>query len=224
MYIFGGILWIVPAGFAIAFFSMILFFYEKNEYPRLSQAFKETARHMIGNRLALFAYKLVFYLVYFLLFMVAGLFMILVYMLLSESMIISWLIEVCSIIIFVFMYSMITVYYHSCNLTFFEDVLSYEDRRQQKKQEDKKRREEKKQKEMEVKTEQIKQETKVEENKEVEEKVNKEDEIIKKEPAKKKSSATRNKPTTTNKSTTSNNKNLQLSKISKKPTTSKTKK
>ncbi|MBE5757667.1 MAG: hypothetical protein E7345_01885 [Clostridiales bacterium] len=170
MYIFGGILWLVPAGFAIAFFSMILFFYEKNEYPRLSQAFKECARHMIGNRLALFSYKLVFYFVYFLLFIVGGMFMILVYMLLSESIIISWLIAICSIIIFIFMYSMITVYFHSCNQIFFEDVLSYEDRRQQRKLEEKKLKEEKKKlendknKEQEIKIDEFKEDLKVAES------------------------------------------------------------
>lgn len=144
MYIVGGILWIVPAGFAISFFSMVLFFLEKYDYDRLSVAMKECARHMIGNRLALFSYKIAFYFVYFALFIIGGLLMALVYTLLAESVIISWLIAVCSSIIFIFLYSMITVYFHSCNQIFFEDTLMYEERRQNKKLQEKKLREEKK--------------------------------------------------------------------------------
>ena len=35
MYILGGILWLVPAGFAISFFSMVLFFLEKYDYGKI---------------------------------------------------------------------------------------------------------------------------------------------------------------------------------------------
>ena len=152
MYLVGGILWLVPAGFAVSFFSMVLFFLEKNEYSRLSDAMKDCARHMVGNRLALFSYKLIFYFVYFALFVVGGLCMALVYLLLAESIIISWLIAVCSTIIFIFLYSMLTLYFHSCNQIFFEDTLMFEERRKKKKLEEKKLKEEKK-KSLEVKPE-----------------------------------------------------------------------
>ena len=132
MYILGGILWIVPAGFAIAFFSMILFFVEKFEYPRLSMSFKECAKYMIGNRLALFSYKLIFYFVYFLLFIVLGLCLLLIHTVSAESLIIAWIVAVCSIIVFIFFYSMITLYFHSCNQIFFEDTLMYNERKKEK--------------------------------------------------------------------------------------------
>ena len=133
MYIIGGVLWIVPAGFAISFYSMSLFFFEKFNHERLTKAMHMCATHMIGNRLAMFAYKLIFYLVYFMLFIVGGLCLALIYILAVDSMIVSYIVAVCSAIIFIFLYTMITVYYHSCNQIFFEDVLMAAEKKKSKK-------------------------------------------------------------------------------------------
>lgn len=133
MYLIGGVLWIVPAGFAISFYSMSLFFYEKFKNERLTRAMHECSKHMIGNRLAMFSYKLIFYLVYAMLFVVGALCIGLVYILLAESVLVSWVVAVCSTIIFIFLYTMITVYYHSCNQIFFEDTLMYHERKRTKK-------------------------------------------------------------------------------------------
>lgn len=133
MYIIGGVLWIVPAGFAISFYSMSLFFFERFGHARLTKAMHECATHMVGNRLAMFSYKLIFYLVYFMLFMVAALCLALVYILALDSLLVSWIVAVCSTIIFIFLYTMVTVYFHSCNQIFFEDTLMYAERKRSKK-------------------------------------------------------------------------------------------
>lgn len=133
MYIIGGVLWILPAGFAISFYSMVLFFMERFKYKRFSEAFNDCSRKMLGNRLAMFSYKLIFYFVYFLLFCVALLLMLLISKLTYESLLIAWVVAVCSMIIYIFLYTMITVYYHSCNQVFFEDCLMYHDRKQEEK-------------------------------------------------------------------------------------------
>ena len=73
MYIIGGALWIVPAGFAIAFFSMTLFFLEKYKYHRLSKAMSDCAKRMIGNRLFMFSYKIIFYMIYLFAFVLCAL-------------------------------------------------------------------------------------------------------------------------------------------------------
>lgn len=129
LYVVGGVLWIVPAGFAIAFFSMTLFFLEKYKYNRLSDAMSDCAKQMIGNRLAMFSYKLIFYLVYALVLGMGLLFIELVLLLASESLLVSYIVAICSVIVFIFMYSMITVYFHSCNQIFFEDTLMYNERK-----------------------------------------------------------------------------------------------
>jgi len=133
MYIIGGLLWLVTAGFAISFFSMSLFFYERFSHERLTKAMHECATHMIGNRLAMFSYKLIFYLVYFMLFIVAGLCLALVYILAIDSMFVSWIVAVCSTVVFIFLYTMVTVYFHSCNQIFFEDTLMAAERKRNKK-------------------------------------------------------------------------------------------
>lgn len=129
LYVLGFVLWIVPAGFAISFYSMVLFFQEKFEYPRFSSAFKDCSRKMLGNRLAMFSYKLIFYFVYFLLFCIAGLGLCLIYTLSLDSILLSYIVTICIMIIFIFLYTMITVYYHSCNQIFFEDTLMYHERK-----------------------------------------------------------------------------------------------
>lgn len=133
MYILGGVLWLVPAGFAISAFSMVLFFLQKYEYPKLRTAMWECAKKMMGNRLAMFAYKLIFYIVYFMLFAVAGLCLALIYNLFLESFVVSWIVAMCSAIVFIFMYTFVTVYFHSSNQIFFEDVLSRDEKKRAKK-------------------------------------------------------------------------------------------
>ncbi len=132
LYILGGILWIVPAGFAVSFFSMTLFFLEKYKYNKLSDAMTDCARQMIGNRLAMFSYKLIFYFIYLLLFGIGALCLALVFVLASDSMLVSYIVTLCSVIVFIFMYAMVTVYYHSCNQIFFEDTLMHNERKRAK--------------------------------------------------------------------------------------------
>lgn len=133
MYILGGVLWLVPAGFAISAFSMVFFFLQKYEYPKLRTTMWECAKKMMGNRLAMFAYKLVFYIVYAMLFAVAGLCLALIYNLFLESFVVSWIVAMCSAIVFIFMYTFVTVYFHSSNQIFFEDVLSRDEKKRAKK-------------------------------------------------------------------------------------------
>ena len=133
MYILGGILWIMPAGFAVSFFSMVLFFLQKFEHPRLRSVMMDCATKMCGNRLAMFAYKLIFYFVYGMLFVVAGLMLLLIYTLLMDSIIISWIVSVCCAIVFIFLYTFVTVYFHSSNQIFFEDVLTRHEKKHQRK-------------------------------------------------------------------------------------------
>jgi len=128
MYLIGGLLWLITAGFIISFFSMTLFFLQKFKYPRITVALRECARHMIGNRLAMFSYKLIFYLMYFMLFIVGALCMALVYVISVDSLLIAWIVCVCSVIIFIFLYTMITLYFHSSNEIFFEDLLMYREK------------------------------------------------------------------------------------------------
>lgn len=128
MYIIGGLLWIVTAGFVVAFLSMSLFFLEKMKLSRMTVAMKTCVRYMIGNRLAMLSYKLVFYFMYFLIFCVGGLCLALVSVVAVDSLIISWIVCVCSVIIFIFMYSFVTLYFHASNEIFYDDLIMYREK------------------------------------------------------------------------------------------------
>lgn len=128
LYIIGGALWIIPACIFVAFYSMTLFFLEKYNYPRLSGAMNDCAKQMVGNRLAMFSYKLIFYFIYLMILLIGVLCLALIFLLAEDSMLVSYLVALCSTIIFIFMYSMVTVYYHSCNQIFFEDTLMHNER------------------------------------------------------------------------------------------------
>ena len=143
IYIVGGILWIIPGCFAVSFYSMTLFFLEKYKYPRLSEAMNDCSKQMIGNRLAMFSYKLIFYLVYLLLFGMGALCLGLVFILAEDSLLVSYVVALCSTIVFIFMYTMVTVYYHSCNQIFFEDTLMYNERKRARLQREKELRKQK---------------------------------------------------------------------------------
>ena len=129
MYILGGVLWLVPAGCAVSAFSMVLFFLQKYEYPKLRTAMWDCAKKMMGNRLAMFAYKLIFYIVYIMLFAIAALCLALIYNLFLENFFVSWIVAMCSAIVFIFMYTFVTVYFHSSNQIFFEDVISRDEKK-----------------------------------------------------------------------------------------------
>lgn len=133
MYIFGGLLWLVPAGFAVSAFSMVFFFMQKYEYPKLRTTMWDCAKKMMGNRLAMFSYKLIFYIVYAMLFVIAALCLALIYNLFLESFVVSWIVSMCAAIVFIFMYTFVTVYFHSSNQIFFEDVLSRDEKKRAKK-------------------------------------------------------------------------------------------
>ena len=143
IYIVGGILWMIPGCFAVSFYSMTLFFLEKYKYPRLSEAMNDCSKQMIGNRLAMFSYKLIFYLVYLLLFGMGALCLGLVFILAEDSLLVSYVVALCSTIVFIFMYTMVTVYYHSCNQIFFEDTLMYNERKRARLQREKELRKQK---------------------------------------------------------------------------------
>ena len=80
-----------------------------------------------------FLYKLIFYFVYFLLVCMAGVSLCLIYTLSLESVLIAYIVTICVMIIFIFLYTMITVYYHSCNQIFFEDTLMFHERKAEEK-------------------------------------------------------------------------------------------
>lgn len=118
-----GVVLFVINGFVIAFFSMIFYVMEYYEITTFRKSFYTTAVLMLGNRILMFSYKLLFYLIYGVLIALGVICGFLVYSMIATNMALAILFGVCGAIVFLFLYTLVTVYYHACNETFFEDMI-----------------------------------------------------------------------------------------------------
>ena len=122
LYIVGTLLFIITVGFVITFLSMMFFVVEHYEITTFRKSFITSATLMLGNRLHMLAYKLLFFLIYGVLIALGVLCGFLVYSMLS-NIALAVVFAICGVIVFLFLYSLVTVYYHACNETFFEDAI-----------------------------------------------------------------------------------------------------
>ena len=122
LYIVGTLLFIITVGFVITFLSLMFFVVEHYEITTFRKSFITSATLMVGNRLHMLAYKLLFFLIYGVLIALAVLCGFLVYSMLT-NVALAVVFAICGIIVFLFLYSLVTVYYHACNETFFEDAI-----------------------------------------------------------------------------------------------------
>ena len=123
LYMVGTLIMIITVGFVITFLSMMFFVVEHYEITTFRKSFITSATLMVGNRLHMLGYKLLFYLIYGVLIALGFLCGCLVYTMLAQNVALAIVFAICGAIVFLFLYSLITVYYHACNETFFEDAL-----------------------------------------------------------------------------------------------------
>lgn len=133
-YVLGTALLIFPLFIVISLFSMVFFFYEKHQYKSPVEGLKVCAKNMSNNIGNMFAYKAIFYFGYLILLGIAAL---VTYLLISwgTTHLIWAIIILCvAALLWLFVYAALTVYYHACNETFFEEVLDYEEKKRARKQ------------------------------------------------------------------------------------------
>ena len=118
-----GVVLFMINGFVIAFFSMIFYVMEYYEITTFRKSFYTTAVLMLGNRILMFSYKLLFYLIYGVLIALGVICGFLVYSMVATNLALAIVFGVCGAIVFLFLYTLVTVYYHACNETFFEDMI-----------------------------------------------------------------------------------------------------
>ena len=102
---------------------MIFYVMEYYEITTFRKSFYTTAVLMLGNRILMFSYKLLFYLIYGVLITLGVICGFLVYSMMATNLALAIVFGVCGAIVFLFLYTLITVYYHACNETFFEDMI-----------------------------------------------------------------------------------------------------
>ncbi len=127
IYIFATILFIVPLFLAIGAFSMVFYFVEHHNYDNFLDALSVSEKRMRRQKANMFAYKAIFYIVYFFLF---ALFAVgLVYIAKIE---ITYLMVIAMVVLhiaFVALFVYITELLSMCNYNFFEEVLEYHERK-----------------------------------------------------------------------------------------------
>lgn len=131
MFLLGGVLFIVPGVVLYGFFGMALFVAEKEKSATFTLALKSTKDKMSKNIVSMFSYKLFFWIFYIILFagVLLGYFGVLA---LSETnLILAILVAVVGVLVLIVLYSILNVYYHAANETFFQEVLYYEEKTKQ---------------------------------------------------------------------------------------------
>lgn len=129
MFILGGVLFIVPGVVLYGYYAMSLFVAEKEKINELKGALTATRKKMKNNIVSMYSYKLFYWLFYIILFALAVLGYIGVYALADTNIILAILVGIVGILVFVVVYSIITMYYHTSNELFFNEMLYYEEKR-----------------------------------------------------------------------------------------------
>ena len=126
IYLISGILLLVPLFFAIAAFSMVFYFVEHHKYDNILDALSVTSKRMMKHRWSMYTYKLVFYILYTLLFIAYV--VALVFLLSIESLAVCVGAIVILHIIFFVVFSYITTLFSFSNYNFFMEELEYHER------------------------------------------------------------------------------------------------
>lgn len=123
MFILGSAVILVPGIVLIGYYSLSLFTAEYYHIERVSDAMYQTAVRMDGNKTTMFSFKSIFYLFYFIVLAAAALSAYGVYLLWATSPVLSVCVAAFAFLVFVLLWSWITVYHHATSEMFFQEVL-----------------------------------------------------------------------------------------------------
>ncbi len=129
MFILGGVLFIIPGVVLYGYYAMSLFVAEKEKINELKGALTATRHKMKNNIMTMYSYKLFYWLFYIILFALAVFGYIGVFALADTNIILAILLGIVGVLVFLVIYSIITMYYHTSNELFFNEMLYYEEKR-----------------------------------------------------------------------------------------------
>ncbi len=130
MFILGTVLLIVPGVMLICFYSMSLFMAEKYQAKTIGEAMYLSQTKMEGNITSLLSYKSIFWFGYILLLLVAAFGGWGIVALYASSPVLAVLLGIIATLVFMILFSVVTVYYHSCNEFFFQEILVLDEQKQ----------------------------------------------------------------------------------------------
>lgn len=128
MFILGGILFVIPGVILYGYYAMSLFVAEKENINELKGALTATRHKMKNNIITMYSYKLFYWLFYIILFALAVLGYIGVFALAESNIVLAVLVGIVGVLVFLVVYSIITMYYHTSNELFFNEMLYYEEK------------------------------------------------------------------------------------------------
>ncbi len=127
IYLFSAIFLIVPLFFAIGAFSMVFYFVEHHEYDNFLDALSTSEKRMRRQKGNMFAYKGIFYLVYFIMLVVVTI--ALVFIAKIEATVVATLLTCLVLVVFYVAFCAIQAFGSMCNHNFFAEVLDYHERK-----------------------------------------------------------------------------------------------
>lgn len=123
MFVLGTVILIIPGAILIAYYSMSLFVAEKEKIADPGVALKETSKKMNGNIASMFAYKTLFWVFYILVIFGGVILGLLGYKLWADHLFLALLVIFADFLVVTVIWSLITVYYHTANELFFNEML-----------------------------------------------------------------------------------------------------
>lgn len=124
MYIFGGVLFIIPGIVIIGLYSMGLFVAEQYKTEGIIETLKLTRNKTKGHTTSMLAYKSIFALIYLVLAAVTFFGFWGIYILYATSPVVSILVGVVAGLLIILAFCIITTYYHSCNELLFQEMIA----------------------------------------------------------------------------------------------------
>lgn len=134
MFLLGTVLFIVPGIILIGYYSMSLFMAEHYKTKGVMESFKVCQNKMKGNLTSMLSYKSLFAVIYIVLLVAAVFGAWGIYALYATNVALAVSLGIVALLVFIIVFSIITVYYHASNEVFFQEVLIYDERKNVKKQ------------------------------------------------------------------------------------------
>ncbi len=123
LFLLGSVLLIVPGVMLVCYYSMSLFMAEHYKTKTVGEAMYLSQSKMNGNIASLLSYKSIFWLIYLVVFAIGALGGWGVYILYCNQAVWGVLVGIIAAIVFILLFSLVTLYYHLANETFFQEVL-----------------------------------------------------------------------------------------------------
>lgn len=119
----GLLLFIVPGILVIGYYSMSLFVLNEEKIVNVTDTLNVAARQMNGNKTALFAYKVVYYLFYVLVGAVSAVCEMFISSLYTSNLALGVVLTILLVLVFIVLFAIITMYFYASNCVFYEEVV-----------------------------------------------------------------------------------------------------